>query len=44
MRRPSLLAANIEGNRFTADQLADLVNRVLGQRNRSKQGNPSHAR
>ena len=30
--RNGKLVANIEGNQFTADQLADLVETVLGQR------------
>lgn len=42
--REGKLVANIEGNRFTADQLGDLVNTVLSQRNESKHSNPSHPR
>jgi protein SCO1/2 len=39
--RQGKLVSNIEGNRFTADQLGDLVNTVLSQPDK-KRGAPSH--
>jgi hypothetical protein len=36
------LAANIEGNQFTADQLGDLVQTVLNRGSGSERGSQTH--